>query len=82
MKNKKPFKVNATYRIRMSKTHKFDYDDYHMQLALGVSEGDIFEFTPDHVDNEGNAFYNDACIALATERNLFTRIDNKGEIDV
>lgn len=79
MKEKKPFKVGAKYKLKKACVAQFQYDRTILRhFGLGANGG-VFEFVVGHIDNNGRAYVeqNGVCVAHASERRMFTRVDNK-----
>lgn len=72
MKEKKPFKVGAEYRLK----EKY-IDDFNWSISseLGIKPHTQFTFT---VERAGDYVYsNGHIVAYSHERHMFTRVDNK-----
>lgn len=78
---KKPFKLGATYRLRKSMTNHFNYNTY-IEDAFGITRGEVFEFTVCTIGGSTNQLIYpsekpEMCVATASERKYFKRVDNK-----
>lgn len=76
MKEKKPFQVGATYKLKKKYVDHF-YFTFYLTQEYGITDGEVFSFTPTRVTSDNYAYMNDCCVARPTERHMFTRVDNK-----
>lgn len=80
MKEKKPFKVGATYKLNRDAIAYFN----RTRDIISKYGDDVFKFTVAKLDCDGDAIDADGLLVACnnSERHLFTRIDNKqGEQD-
>lgn len=75
MKEKKPFKVGATYKLKRNAIAYFK----RSQDISSKYGNDVFEFTVAKLDCDGDAIDTDGLLVAynTSERHMFTRIDNK-----
>lgn len=81
MKEKKPFKVGATYKLKKKCVNDFQFDDA-INHEFGLCSKEVFTFTVGHI-SEGFIYQRiyvkegGVCVAYGSERNMFKRVDNK-----
>lgn len=76
MKEQKPFKVGATYKLK----EKYINDFFWTREIENYFGKKAFEFTVSEVDSEGNSFYKPyihTTVGNVEERHMFKRVDNK-----
>lgn len=76
MKEKKPFKVGATYKLK----ERYVSDFYWSAELREEFENKSFQFTVTKVTVSGHAMCEPQfnwSVANASERHMFTRVDNK-----
>ena len=80
MKEKKPFKLGATYKLKKRYVDELQWTDYMFEL---YGEKRVFTFTVGACDNALGLVYcvnqngGDVAVACTFERHMFKRVDNK-----